>query len=155
MSDFMELAGKLSAEVLAIRSDYQDVLYAIAAAKKEKIEAKERYNRCIDSGSEIGLKDCLRVIKRANEKVESLPVSRDSFFGKLGELENQRKVVMEAARRNVKEVEDNLAEVQKNLKKAKEESTHCERLLSELNSLRSLIIESGEVKSVSEDNDQI
>ncbi len=146
-----ELRGK----ILNIRNGYEDVLDAFAAAKKEKMSAKERYSRCIDSGSEAGMKDCLKTIRECNAVIESLPASREEFFGKLEELENDYKDLMRIDQQNISKIQAVLDQAKKDLTTAKTESLRIHGIRIELNSLKSLIVESGKSKTVSEDNTEI
>lgn len=151
MDDLIDLEKELRSKILAVRSGYQDVLDDVAAAKKKKAEAKERYNFCIDEGNEDGLRDCLKTIRTCNETIEGLPASRENFFGKIAELESEYKSLMSIDQQHIREAEATLDEATKALKMAKEKSTRVHGIRTELNGLKNLVVESVKVKSVSED----
>ncbi len=154
MEDFMKSAGELRSQILAIRNEYEDVLVGFKEAKKQKTQAKDRYSKCIDSGSEAGMRDCLKTIRECNAVIESLPALRESFYGRISELEERYRNLMLDAKQNVQEFEVKLAEAAKDVENEKKKSSSVHKIMSGIGSLKSLIVSSGEVKSVSQD-DQI
>ena len=147
MNDFLKSGVELSSKIVKISSEYREVLDEVQKAKKEKAQAKNRYSQCIDEGSEAGLKDCLRTIRVCNETIESLPASREEFYGKISELEKQHKDLMKAAQQNIDAVQAALDQAAKDMKKAEEKSDNIYRILSEITGLKTLILESGDVDS--------
>lgn len=95
----------------------------------------------------------MRRISEATERIESLPNSRAQFFGTLEELENDYKDLMRIDQQHIREAQTSLDRAKEDLKKVEERSVQVSGIRAELNALRTLVIESGEIKKVSEDQE--
>lgn len=151
--DYMALGKELKAKILNVISEYQEVLGAIAEAKKSKVAAKKSYGECFDRGDERGMSICLLRIREANQKIETGPDSRSEYFAKIEGLEEEYKAVQRISREHIQEAEARKNQAEKNWRKAQENENWISGIRVDLNSLQKIIVESGEVKSISEDQE--
>jgi len=131
---------ELSDKVNSIGVEFNEQLKKIEAAEKQKSDAKEEYNRCLDKGDESGMSYCLKTIRNSNDKIEKLQGQLKDFSPKVSELHEGQKALVVSARALRGPAENALSKAKSDLQKLEVLISQCGAgLLSQINDLNKKI----------------
>ena len=126
---------ELSGQINNLLSNLAEVKAGIGTAEKQKMVAKEDYQKQLDKGDENGMKKALAQIRSSNSQRENLINSLSGFNDKITELRTAHSELLSQARNNRSEIEQKLEACQVEFQRNKSEFDSVHGILGQLNSL--------------------
>jgi len=139
MAQITNEIGELSERIEEIKSEYADLKEGIGAAEKQKVGAKESYNRHLDQGNEEAMSDDLRTIRESNAEIENLKNRFSEFPGRVQELYKRQQEIVSIVRAERSGFEQAIEKAKDDLKTHKTQIDQCFSIHGEINELNKAV----------------
>jgi chromosome segregation ATPase len=139
MKDLTKEIETLRDEINSVSVDFSKVLSEISQIEAEKTKAKADYQIAFDDGREDRMSQCLAIVRESSQEIESLKSQLADYPGKVAELRQEQKELVQAARAERPVCEAALKKAQDDMKSVEEQIDYAGGILGEINRLDNLV----------------